>query len=97
MLRKLLLLLIGINLILPISNSFGQTTFASITGTVSDPSGAVLPGARVSVSNEGEGTVRDLTTGSTGVFSVPNLTVGTYRLQVTAAGFGQFGQKLLFL
>src|SRR5260370_34996089 len=75
-------------LLLGVSEVFGQTTFATITGTVTDPSGAVLPGAKVTVTSEGEGTVRDVLTGSTGVFTVPNLTVGTYRLHVTATGFG---------
>src|SRR5579883_2231794 len=71
-------------------NIFGQTTSATITGTVTDPSGGVVPGAKVTVTNEGEGTVRDVTTGNTGVFSVPNLTVGRYRLHVTASGFAAY-------
>jgi len=84
------LFFLGTYLILPGSMVFGQTTFATITGTVTDPSGAVLQGAKVSVTSEGEGTVRDVITGSTGVFTVPNLTVGRYRLQATASGFGPF-------
>jgi hypothetical protein len=70
--------------------SFGQTTTATITGTVTDPSGAVVPSAKVSVTSETEGTVRDVLTGSTGVFTVPNLNVGRYRLQVTASGFATY-------
>jgi hypothetical protein len=88
MYRAIAFLFFGIYVILPGSVVFGQTTFATITGTVTDPSGAVLPGAKVTVTSEGEGTVRDVLTGSTGVFTVPNLTVGTYRLHVTATGFG---------
>jgi hypothetical protein len=90
MYRASALVLLGTYLILPASTVFGQTTFATITGTVTDPSGAVLQGAKVSVTSEGEGTVRDVITGSTGVFTVPNLTVGRYRLQATASGFGPF-------
>src|SRR5258708_4600762 len=70
--------------------SFGQTTTATITGTVTDPSGAVVPSAKVLVTSEAEGSVRDMLTGPTGVFTAPNLTVGRYRLQVTAAGFASY-------
>lgn len=98
MYRALALLLTGgIYLVLPGSMVFGQTTFATITGTVTDPSGAVLPGAKVSVTSEGEGTVREMTTGSTGVFTVPNLTVGKYRLQANAAGFGTYDRTGIIL
>jgi len=94
--RKLAFILSGIYL-LSASNLFGQTTFGAITGTVTDPSGAVLTAAKVSVISEGEGTVRDVTTGSTGVFAVPNLTVGKYRLQVTAAGFAPYERTGIIL
>jgi hypothetical protein len=95
--RALALLLCGACLIFPVSPAFGQTTLATVTGTVTDPSGAVLPGAKVSVTNEGEGTVRAVTTGSSGVFTVPNLTVGAYRLQVTATGFGPYDRTGIIL
>ena len=95
--RTLALSLAGICLILHIPTVSGQTTFAAITGTVTDPSGAVVQGAKVSVTSEGEGTVRDVTTGSTGVFTVPNLTVGAYRLQVTASGFGTYDRTGIIL
>lgn len=69
------------------STSFGQSTFGSITGTVTDPSGAVVPRADVRVTNEGTGAVRQVSTGSTGVFNVPDLDVGIYRIRVSAKGF----------
>lgn len=77
--------------------SVGQTTFGSITGTVTDPSGALVPRAKVSVTNEGEGTVRQVTTGTTGVYTVPNLNVGTYRIRVSAAGFATYERSGLIL
>src|SRR5258708_932158 len=97
MYRALAVLLTGICMVLTGSKAFGQTTFATITGTVTDPSGAVLPGAKVSVTSEGEGSVREITTGSTGVFTVPNLTVGKYRLQVSATGFGTYDRTVIIL
>ena len=67
--------------------SEGQSTFGSISGTVTDPSGAVVPGAQVQVINEGTGAVRKVQTASAGVFNVPDLDFGTYRVRVTAQGF----------
>ena len=69
---------------------YGQSTFGTITGTVTDPSGAVVPNATVIVTSEAEGTARESTAGSTGVFTVPNLKVGAYRLQVNATGFAGY-------
>ena len=68
----------------------GQTTFGSITGTVTDPSGALVPAAAVSVTNEGTGGVRKVTASSGGVFNVPNLDLGTYRIVITAEGFARY-------
>jgi Carboxypeptidase regulatory-like domain len=62
----------------------------AINGTVQDASGAVLAGARVDVVSEGTGqVVRQLTTDSSGVFVVPFLPVGTYSVEVSAAGFAR--------
>ncbi len=69
------------------SLSLAQSTFGSITGVVTDPSGGVTPGAEVTVTNAGTGAVRKVTTGSTGVFNVPNLDLGAYVLRVSAKGF----------
>ena len=68
----------------------GQTTFGSITGAVTDPSGAVVPNATITVVNEGTGTTRKATTGDSGVYNVPNLDLGTYKITITAAGFAEY-------
>ena len=67
--------------------AFGQSTFGSITGVVSDASGAVVPNAGVTVTNEGTGAVREAASSTTGAFNVPNLDIGIYRLRVSAQGF----------
>src|SRR5262249_53020761 len=69
---------------------FGQSTFGSITGVVSDASGAVVPSAKISVTNEGTGAVRGAASSSTGAFNVPNLDIGMYRLRVSALGFNTY-------
>ncbi|HEY3841271.1 MAG TPA: TonB-dependent receptor [Bryobacteraceae bacterium] len=74
-----------------------QTTTGTITGTVTDPSGAVVPGAKVSVINQAEGSSREVTTSASGVFSAPNLTVGTYRVRTNATGFALFETTNLIL
>ena len=72
------------------SVGFSQSTFGSITGTVKDPASALVPGAEVEVINEGTGTVRRATTSSAGVFNVPNLDLGRYRVRVSGAGFSTY-------
>jgi hypothetical protein len=62
----------------------------AIAGTIKDPNGAALPGARVEVVNRETGVVeRTLSTNEDGSFSVPSLTVGNYTVVVTATGFAK--------
>ena len=59
---------------------------ATIQGTVLDPTGAAIPNAAVTVHNQGTGEERTTTTDSAGLYVVPALPVGTYRVSVKAAG-----------
>ncbi|MGH9325491.1 MAG: carboxypeptidase regulatory-like domain-containing protein [Terriglobia bacterium] len=99
MIRSLWRGAVGVCVILAFWGSYGvaQTTFGSITGTVTDPSGAVVPNAKVTVTNQGTGVARHVTTGATGAFNVANLDVGTYQVAVTASGFQTFQQGNLIL
>jgi Carboxypeptidase regulatory-like domain/TonB-dependent Receptor Plug Domain len=66
----------------------GQTAnTGAIAGTVSDPSGALVPRAAVVVNSQGTGEKRDLATDAEGNFSVPFLTPSNYDLTVRAPGF----------
>lgn len=67
-----------------------QSNTGTILGTVSDQSGAVIPGAEVVITNLGTGQQRSITTNASGSFTVPNLQVGHYSVAVTSAGFAQF-------
>src|SRR5262245_55049535 len=58
-----------------------QATNGVISGTVTDPSGATLPGATVQVKNVGTGVVRTVTTNEVGRYRVPDLLVGQYEVQ----------------
>jgi hypothetical protein len=67
-----------------------QTTFATITGTVTDSSGAVIRGAAVSATNVETSVVTKATTNDDGVYTVPQLREGPYLLSITATGFREF-------
>jgi hypothetical protein len=74
-----------------------QVTGATLTGTVSDPSGGVVAGASISTRNTATGVVREATTDSAGLFTIPNLVPGDYEVKVTAAGFSTAVQSNLSL
>ena len=67
--------------------SFAQKTTGDISGTVTDPSGAVVPGATINVTNLDTKSVHSSTTDGEGVFRVVNLDAGRYRMEITAKGF----------
>jgi Carboxypeptidase regulatory-like domain len=69
--------------------AFAQDT-ASITGTVTDKSGAVVPGATVTVTSPSVGVTRTVMTNPSGAYLVAELSAGTYILTVSAAGFKQW-------
>src|ERR1700749_1572436 len=60
---------------------------AGITGTVTDPSGAVVSGASVTITNQGTGVENHATTGSAGTYAGTGLTPGVYSVAVEASGF----------
>jgi hypothetical protein len=61
--------------------------FTSLSGTVVDSAGLVIPGASVTVRNNGTGAEVDLVSGNDGGFTVPSLPGGTYSVTVSLAGF----------
>ncbi len=69
------------------SRAFAQSTFGSVLGTVKDATGAVIPGAQVTLVNNGTGVEKDLASDQVGGFSFVNLNPGKYTLTVTASGF----------
>lgn len=58
-----------------------------ITGTVVDPTGAVIPNAKVLATNNATGVVNTATTNSRGIYQLPALNPGTYTVKVSAPGF----------
>ena len=80
-------LLVTIVFLLAPALMFGQTSNASLGGTVNDPSGAVLPGVEVSARNVGTGIVSTAITNETGSYQFPNLQTGTYAVSAVLPGF----------
>jgi len=88
----LTLLLVGV---LPAHAQVAGT--ASIKGSVADPSGAVLPNATIVLTNTATQVQRTATTDSSGLYSFPNIDIGTYNMTVAAAGFQTYSQTGIVL
>ena len=74
------------------SLAYGQSLFATLTGVVSDPSGAVVPNATVKLRNEQSGSLRDTVTNTDGYYTFASVSVGdfTYELSVESPGFNTY-------
>ncbi len=70
--------------------AFAQTVTGSVTGIVTDPSGAVVPNAAITVRNTATGVVTTATTNDSGVYSVRFLPIGPYTVTIAASGFNTF-------
>ncbi len=71
-------------------SAFAQSDLGTIRGSVSDPSGAVVPNASVTAINQGTGTERKVVTDDAGVYTVTNIPAGVYSVVIEAAGFKKF-------
>jgi hypothetical protein len=66
---------------------FAQIVGAILSGTVTDPSGAVIPGAKVTIRNISTGVVIQVASNQSGIYNATNLLPGEYQVNVVAAGF----------
>lgn len=66
---------------------YAQVVGATLSGTVSDPSGAAIPNAQISIKNSATGVTTPVAADSAGFYSAPNLLPGNYDVTVTAPGF----------
>src|SRR5215203_3779054 len=69
--------------------AMAQSNKGTITGTVTDPNGAVVKDAKVVVTNVADGQSREATTSDDGTYAIPALDPGVYRVTVDASGFSQ--------
>ncbi|MEP7310224.1 MAG: carboxypeptidase-like regulatory domain-containing protein [Acidobacteriota bacterium] len=70
---------------------------AGISGTLHDESGGVIPGVAITVTHTGTGVTRTAASNETGTYSLPNLPLGSYRVEATLQGFRTFTQTGLVL
>ena len=94
-LRKLFSAIALLSLLAIAGTSVAQQSGAgTVTGTVSDPTGAVVPGAKVAIRNPVSGAERTAVTDKAGTFSIPNVPLNNYHLTVNAAGFAPYAQDI---
>lgn len=72
---------------------YGQATTGQFGGTITDPSGASIPNAKVTVTNAGTGASRAVTTDQTGTYLAPLLQPGAYNISAEAPGFKKVVQS----
>lgn len=75
--------------------AYGQTTNATLTGTITDTTGAMVPGVQVKVTNTDTNEVRQQTTNGVGYYSIPALPPGPYTVAVAAKGFSSGSSKVV--
>jgi hypothetical protein len=69
------------------SIAFGQQLTGTVSGTIYDQAGAVVPNANITLTNQASGDTRQTVSNATGYFSFPAVPPGTYTLEVKASGF----------
>jgi Carboxypeptidase regulatory-like domain len=74
-----------------------QTSTTSVRGTITDPSGALVPGAQISLTNTADNSVTNGASDKSGLFAFPQLQPGTYLITVTAPGFATSGKQAQLL
>src|SRR5512135_1654889 len=82
-------LLLAVVFLLAVS-TFAQTDRGTITGTVSDPAGAVIAAAPIEAKSVSTGAVYQTASSATGNYTIAQLPAGAYQLTITVAGFKKF-------
>jgi hypothetical protein len=90
-------MLVSACLLASTASLYGQAVYGSIFGTVTDSTGAVIPGATITVTDEGKGTTVTFTSNDSGEFTAEHLIPDTYDVKVTANNFDTYETKGLHL
>ena len=79
--------LVGLFCMMAASPAWSQAATASVTGTVTDPTGAVVPGATVTITSKATGAIRTASTDAVGKYLIVQLAPATYRVEIKMSGF----------
>ena len=85
--RGLKILLVFLSAMLLVAPAFSQGTNATVTGTIADSTGALIPGVSVTATNTATGVVNTVITNETGSYNFPTLLPGAYKLSAELSGF----------
>ena len=91
------LLTVVVSAIVLAAGASAQSESAALTGTVSDPTGAVIPGAAVRLTHTATNTTSEVVTGESGLYYVPGLRPGLYSVTVTRDGFKSYANSAITL
>ena len=87
-LATICLLVVGLS-----AGAWAQTPSGEISGVVTDPSGAPMPGVTITLTNQSTNAVRELQTNESGLYVMPALQPGVYTLKATLSGFRTLERK----
>ena len=85
--------LLALSAVFIVSVANAQLSTATLSGNITDQSGALISKARVRITNNDNGSVRDVTSNETGFYIAPNLQSGNYTVTVSAQGFSSLEHK----
>ena len=85
--RRLLIVVAGLLCLVLSAYTFGQTSNATLGGTVSDSTGALIPGVAITATNIATGIVNTVLTNEAGAYQFASLQTGTYKVSAELSGF----------
>jgi hypothetical protein len=86
--KRIYLAALQLIILASVSVAFGQSASTSLRGIIKDPSGALIPGASVSLSDQATGKTVTATSNSAGLYQFPQISPASYLITVAANGFG---------
>jgi hypothetical protein len=91
--RVQFMLIVAVMITTTVLSARAQLSTATLSGTITDKTGALIPNAQVHITDLDTGTVRDVVSNERGFFTAANLQTGNYAVKASAAGFASLEQK----